>query len=129
MFINTEFDAGERKLVKKEHFVVSVGGAAGGGARLTGSLGAISARLSVPRDDHERPHNVPGFYTTHTALYVHHERCNLCMLGAIIVMYVTPATERSRASPPRWTRPRWRRWGSGSRAHTSSEARKLNHIF
>ncbi|XP_069360355.1 uncharacterized protein [Maniola hyperantus] len=41
----------------------------GGGARLTGSLGAISARLSVPRDDHERPHNVPGFYATHTALH------------------------------------------------------------
>ncbi|CAH2267311.1 jg14776 [Pararge aegeria aegeria] len=50
----------------------NMGGAAGavmGGARLTGSLGAISARLSVPRDDHERPHNVPGFYTTHTALW------------------------------------------------------------
>ncbi|XP_023946942.1 uncharacterized protein LOC112052187 isoform X2 [Bicyclus anynana] len=44
-------------------------GPAGGGARLTGSLGAISARLSVPRDDHERPHNVPGFYATHTALH------------------------------------------------------------
>ncbi|XP_032514584.1 uncharacterized protein LOC116768070 isoform X1 [Danaus plexippus] len=49
----------------------------GVGGRLTGSLGAISARLSVPRDDHERdrververPHNVPGFYTTHTALH------------------------------------------------------------
>lgn len=65
---------------------MSVGGAAGGGARLTGSLGAISARLSVPRDDHERPHNVPGFYTTHTALYVPQRemvtpvyvRCNNC---------------------------------------------------
>ncbi|XP_046966876.1 uncharacterized protein LOC124534878 [Vanessa cardui] len=44
-------------------------GAVVGGARLTGSLGAISARLSVPRDDHERPHNVPGFYATHAALH------------------------------------------------------------
>ncbi|CAK1542244.1 unnamed protein product [Leptosia nina] len=38
--------------------------------RLTGSLGTISNRaLSVARDEHERPHNVPGFYTTHTALH------------------------------------------------------------
>lgn len=45
--------------------------------RLTGSLGAISGisgrALSVARDDRdrERPHNVPGFYTTHTALSVY----------------------------------------------------------
>ncbi|XP_013191926.2 uncharacterized protein LOC106136039 [Amyelois transitella] len=43
--------------------------------RLTGSLGAISNRgLSRvlqrdPAPTHERPHNVPGFYTAHTSLH------------------------------------------------------------
>ncbi|XP_068622695.1 uncharacterized protein [Battus philenor] len=47
--------------------------------RLTGSLGTISARgvpaqgVPPPQPDHERPHNVPGFYThahpIHTSLH------------------------------------------------------------
>ncbi|XP_013140738.1 PREDICTED: uncharacterized protein LOC106105059 [Papilio polytes] len=67
--------------------------------RLTGSLGAISGRgvsgggavqstppaLPAPHADHDRPHNVPGFYThahpIHTSLYVltlYYVNCENC---------------------------------------------------
>ncbi|XP_072937852.1 uncharacterized protein [Epargyreus clarus] len=57
----------EQTLIAHHPLAPSVPGVAGfpHAIRLTGSLGAISGRaLSVPRDERERPHNVPGFYTS-----------------------------------------------------------------